>query len=177
MLVSGHLRDCELRRVVLPQRGEHTRLQRVVVGDDVPHIWRDRRGSDHARKGRTSEPKLACIFTVKHVIDLAWGRLEEELGGCLDAFRGVHVESDREVEGKNESTSECCIEPVQWRPVFSMHARLALLGLAQALARTSSRIQISSTSSTSMVHLPMLVPKACPSLNVPTLRREKKGIF
>ena len=97
MLVSWHLRGRKLRGVVLPQRGEHAGLQRVVVRDDVPHIWRDRRVSDHARSGKTSRLGRARsrVFTVQHVIDLSWGRLKKKFGGGLDAFRRVHLGFDQ----------------------------------------------------------------------------------
>ena len=51
--------------------------------------------SDHAHRARTSERELKEVFTVEHVIDLAWGRLEKEPGGRFDAFCGVHVKPDR----------------------------------------------------------------------------------
>ena len=55
VLVSRHVRGGELGDVVLSQSGEDAGLERVVVRDDVPHIWRDRWcGVQLRQRSRTS---------------------------------------------------------------------------------------------------------------------------
>lgn len=96
MLVARHLGRNELRKVVLLQRRQNASMQRIVVRNDVAHIYAHQTKQSTVSQSllqpdRISPTEMTTqILAVEDIVDFARRRLQQELRGCLDPFFCVH---------------------------------------------------------------------------------------